>query len=1642
MDDSGKANVIIGSLDYVADGVASYNISVETFYIYLGPGDDTLDATATSSAVYAYGGEGTDTIKGGSGNDQLNGQGGNDTIYGNDGNDWIRGDYVFAGASNGNDTLDGGIGHDTLWGDDEWDGGTGNDILVGGGGEDRFHAHGGDDQIVVGDASFAEVSASSGYDRLIFAGLGMTLNLVTSPSNRVQGTEEIDLAGSGDHRLILNQASVLSASDTTDTLIVKGGHEDLVDKGTGWTFAGTETISGQLYKNFTQGAALLKIQQATQTTPRREALLYSDSLDAANPAGFTGSFTIESVQGYQGLGPVGNIFNASFLKSSSSATLTLTNLPEHDSIDLRFLLAIIDSWDGKYGDYFNVLVDGVQVFRETFSVFSLTNQSYAAQSGGLLSFGSQLGFDFWSDAAYNMAVEPGLWFLPHSASTLTLQWLADGSNWEGGTSESWAIDNLSIGLWEDTFTIPDNLAANAYVADMASRSIDPSSQFTYSLVSGTGDTDNGYFAMVGNELRTATALLAGKTSYSIRVRATDQDGVQFETVMLILASTGNQAPTDLNLSPQSLAEMAGANAIVGTFTTIDPNPTDTFTYTLVSGTGDQDNGQFEIVGDTLKAKNSFDYETKSSYSIRVRTTDQGSLYEEKVFSILVTDVNEAPTDISISPSGVNENAGTNATVGTFSSVDEPGNTFTYTFATGGTDNSLFSITGATLKANDSFDFEQKSSYSIRVRSTDQGGLWFEKDLTIQVNDVDENVYLNGSASPNDLFIATYTGNGTTAQWSVTRNGVNVFTGTVLNGGALVFDGQAGTDTLNVVGRTVDDLFVLQGSRVTLNNAIVQHSNVETFRLLAGTGSDRMIVHSGSAIFDGGGGIDTVEAPSGSNTWSVTAAGTGSLNGTLQFLQVESLQGGDGADQFSFGLTGSLTGQVAGGAGTDTLNFSAKTTALTINLQTSTATSTGGFLQMESFVGGAATTDTVIGANTVNAWAITGNNSGTVNTSTSFSGFENLTGGTSADTFTFAAGGSLTGNAVGGSGIDQLDLSAKSGTLEFRLGAVNRVTGVTGYTTIETVTGNGVAGSAVVGANVATTWVATAAGQIVVGGATYSGVSTINGGTANDLLLGPNVVNSWNVSGADSGSLNSGTSPISFTGVENLTGGTLADTFTFAAGGSLTGNAVGGSGIDQLDLSAKSGALEFRLGAVNRVTGVTGYTTIETVTGNGVAGSAVVGSNVATNWVATATGQIVVGGATYSGVSTINGGTANDLLLGPNVVNSWNVSGADSGSLNSGTSPISFTGVENLAGGTLADTFTFAAGGSLTGNAVGGSGIDQLDLSAKSGALEFRLGAVNRVTGVTGYTTIETVTGNGVAGSAVVGSNVATNWVATAAGQIVVGGATYSGVPAITGGTALDTLTGPNVAATWTISGNNSGSLNTGSATVDFTGVENLTGGTNSDTFLILPAGTLSGNLNGGTGSLLNSLIYSTWTTSVVVNLSMTTAGNATGITNLTSNIQLVTGGSGSDTLTGQASRTTVLVGLGGSDTLTGGSQRDLLFGGLGSDIILGNSSDDILVSGRTSHDEDILALWAIYAEWTSTRTFAQRTANLWGNGIGSSANGTTFLNNDSADAITDTVFADIDADTLTGGLNQDWFIADLAEITDFTAGGANPDRRN
>ena len=102
----------------------------------------------------------------------------------------------------------------------------------------------------------------------------------------------------------------------------------------------------------------------------------------------------------------------------------------------------------------------------------------------------------------------------------------------------------------------------------------------------------------------------------------------------------NNAPTDLALSATRVNENVFTNTVVGTFTTIDPDINDNFTYSLVAGTGDTDNTAFTIDGDRLKIKNSPDFETKSSYNFKVRTTDAGGLFFDKALTINVNDLND------------------------------------------------------------------------------------------------------------------------------------------------------------------------------------------------------------------------------------------------------------------------------------------------------------------------------------------------------------------------------------------------------------------------------------------------------------------------------------------------------------------------------------------------------------------------------------------------------------------------------------------------------------------------------------------------------------------------------------------------------------------------------------------------------------------------------------------------------------------------------------------------------------------------------------------------------------------------------------------------------------------------------------------
>ncbi len=208
-------------------------------------------------------------------------------------------------------------------------------------------------------------------------------------------------------------------------------------------------------------------------------------------------------------------------------------------------------------------------------------------------------------------------------------------------------NNISVLLNRDLMlnvtSVDENVAAATSVVTFTDE------EYTYSLIAGTGDTDNALFTVVDNSLQINNSPnFESKSIYNIRVASTDLSGFIFEKDLVINVNDLNEKPTDLIFNAISDdddddddddedddggdgdddGDDDDDKKIIGIFSTIDPDKNDKHTYSLVAGTGDTD--AFIIEGDSLKIKSEA---TKSSYNIRVRTTDLGGLSFDKDLAV-------------------------------------------------------------------------------------------------------------------------------------------------------------------------------------------------------------------------------------------------------------------------------------------------------------------------------------------------------------------------------------------------------------------------------------------------------------------------------------------------------------------------------------------------------------------------------------------------------------------------------------------------------------------------------------------------------------------------------------------------------------------------------------------------------------------------------------------------------------------------------------------------------------------------------------------------------------------------------------------------------------------------------------------------
>jgi hypothetical protein len=203
-------------------------------------------------------------------------------------------------------------------------------------------------------------------------------------------------------------------------------------------------------------------------------------------------------------------------------------------------------------------------------------------------------------------------------------------------------------------------------------------------------------------------------------------------------------------------------------------------------------------------------------------------------------------------------------------------------------------------------------------------------------------YLNNAAGTVDDFLLPLTINGKgTSNITLTDKGSRTSHNYTLNSTGLSRDGHA----------------VLTFSKATLS-------------VLAGSGNNTFTVAAAPSAFSvslqGGAGSNTLVGPDdpGLHTWHVTGLNAGTLSApgaaAVTFAGVQNLKGGKGDDLFAFANGASVSGAVNGGGGTNSLDYSAYTSRVLVDLKIGSATGVGGGIANIQIVAGGAGSNLLVG----------------------------------------------------------------------------------------------------------------------------------------------------------------------------------------------------------------------------------------------------------------------------------------------------------------------------------------------------------------------------------------------------------------------------------------------------------------------------------------------------------------------------------------------------------------------------------------------------------------------------------------------------------------------------------------------------------
>ena len=409
--------------------------------------------------------------------------------------------------------------------------------------------------------------------------------------------------------------------------------------------------------------------------------------------------------------------------------------------------------------------------------------------------------------------------------------------------------NTAVG---DTFDIRGNRGGDAFIvytlAEALSAGFGPFDVATQVVV--TQQVAGGVATVIA-ELRNIENLVINATALTGTILDNTNVGGDTVTVIGDFNATGlviNGSPTGVEIAPHDIEVMENvAGAILGTVTVYDPNPGDTFTFTI-------DDSRFEIVDNdpadgqqlVLKLKDgiSLDYEAAHKVDLVINVYDQGGLGSTNNPYDFTVNVNDVVYEVN----GMVVMGGAGAETLNGGALDD------VILGNGGADR-VFAGSGndrfmATIgDGNDRYD----------------GGAGIDTYDLSQTN-ANSNVNLargrsSSSETGSDILVSI--------ENVVGSQGNNRIVG---NGAANVLDGMAGNDTLSGGGGG-DSLF-------------------------GGAGIDNLNGDAGNDILNGGAGNDAMNGGAGLDTF-VFADGFG--NDTIRGFDANAIGGQDLLDISAFGL---------------------------------------------------------------------------------------------------------------------------------------------------------------------------------------------------------------------------------------------------------------------------------------------------------------------------------------------------------------------------------------------------------------------------------------------------------------------------------------------------------------------------------------------------------------------------------------------------------------------------------------------------------------------------------------------------------------------------------------------------------------------